>query len=365
MEEFLSYFSLTANLQSGRARREYLEINGDRREYLVATATLIVPGVLNGSQGSLYYPPDEISSSTNNWDNIPIVLRHPFINGNHVSANHPGILDKYGLGFLSKPTYNNKLQAEAWFDVEKTKVVDSRVYNWLLVGKPFELSTGLYTNNHIAPPNSVYNSPSGKSKRYTHIARNYKPDHLAVLPDEKGACSIDDGCGVLINQLIETAQKQQQQTSTSNIGVTMEEKLGIIQQVINWLTGNKQTQTTDNANPSSSLDMTPEKACKIVKDGEVHGKPLTEDQKGMFGAKCGERANNSGNQLNCEYKDGTCTKCGHKEEEEEEEKKTTTNEVVPEIVETQTPTIETVENQNMDRNATINWLTTNCDCGGR
>ena len=40
---------------SGKARRE----TWDGREYLVAPATLIVPGVLNGSQGPLFYPPDE------------------------------------------------------------------------------------------------------------------------------------------------------------------------------------------------------------------------------------------------------------------------------------------------------------------
>lgn len=41
--------------------------------------------------------------------------------------------------------------------------------------------------------------------------------------------------------------------------------------------------------PSRGLDMTPDKACKILKDGTVHGKPLTSRQRGMFGAKCGER----------------------------------------------------------------------------
>ena len=37
-------------------------------------------------------------------------------------------------------------------------------------------------------------------KSYTYIAKNYRPDHLAVLPDNSGACSISDGCGVLVNQ---------------------------------------------------------------------------------------------------------------------------------------------------------------------
>lgn len=36
--------------------------------------------------------------------------------------------------------------------------------------------------------------------------------------------------------------------------------------------------------PSEEVD--PEKACKILQDGEIDGKPLTEEQRGMFGAAC-------------------------------------------------------------------------------
>jgi len=41
--------------------------------------------------------------------------------------------------------------------------------------------------------------------------------------------------------------------------------------------------------PSDDLDMTPEKACQILKDGTVHDRPLTKAQRGLFGVRCGER----------------------------------------------------------------------------
>jgi len=41
--------------------------------------------------------------------------------------------------------------------------------------------------------------------------------------------------------------------------------------------------------PSDDLDMTPEKACQILKGGTVHDHPLTEAQRGLFGVRCGER----------------------------------------------------------------------------
>lgn len=41
------------------------------------------------------------------------------------------------------------------------------------------------------------------------------------------------------------------------------------------------------AQPSSGID--PAKACKILEDGTINGKPLTEAQRGMFGAACGRK----------------------------------------------------------------------------
>ena len=40
--------------------------------------------------------------------------------------------------------------------------------------------------------------------------------------------------------------------------------------------------------PSEEADITPEKARQILRDGEVHGKPLTEAQRGFFGAIAGK-----------------------------------------------------------------------------
>lgn len=40
--------------------------------------------------------------------------------------------------------------------------------------------------------------------------------------------------------------------------------------------------------PSQQLDISPEKARKILKDGTVRGHELTSAQRAMFGAKAGE-----------------------------------------------------------------------------
>lgn len=165
------------------------------REYLVAPITMIVPGVLAGSHGPLYYPPGEMKKKPAIWNGKPIVVGHPYKNGQPVTAKASGVLEKQGIGFLRNATYKNKLKAEGWFDAERTKELSPRIYDSLIHNKPIESSTGLFTDNDPVPLGAVDN----KGRPYGFIARNHRADHLAVLTDERGACSIEDGCGVLVN----------------------------------------------------------------------------------------------------------------------------------------------------------------------
>lgn len=185
---------LSVNL--GKPQRRTL--NG--REFLVAPVTMIVPGVLNGSKGALYYPPEEVSKNPTVWNGTPIVLLHPqSLNGEHISARDPVVLNKQGLGWIFNSQANGKLTAEAWFDVEAVRNRDATLLGKLESGDKVELSTGLYTDNE--PSTGVANG-----KEYKFIARNYRPDHLAILPGMQGACSVNDGCGVNVNQLVAEAK---------------------------------------------------------------------------------------------------------------------------------------------------------------
>ncbi len=183
--------TLAANYRASKARRETMH----GREYVVAPLTLIVPGVLNGSNGPLYYPADEVSKDPAVWNGVPLVAYHPEAGK---SGRDPEVFGRDGLGHVYRTRFvNGKLRAEGWFDVEavrnrdKTLPPDARILPRLEAGRPIELSTGLFTRNEPAPDGSTFNGRS-----YVAVARNYKPDHLAVLPDQAGACSLKDGCGV-------------------------------------------------------------------------------------------------------------------------------------------------------------------------
>ena len=177
----------------GRVRRERL--NG--REYVVAPVSMIVPGVLNGSKGRLFYSPQETSRNVDAWNGVPLTDGHPLDDaGNPISARSPEA-SKSHLGVVYAANYQNKLVAEGWVDVELAKKSDrgKAILNKLDAGQRIELSTGLFTNNVKAPPGASY-----FGRPYDYVAKDYRPDHLAILLDQRGACSLTDGCGVLVNQ---------------------------------------------------------------------------------------------------------------------------------------------------------------------
>jgi hypothetical protein len=184
----------------GVARRETLA----GRDYLVVPMTMLVPGVLNGSKGALLYPSDEVQKRPWMWNGMPLVGRHPVSEaGQALSAREPSIIEKQGLGTVYRAqAASGPLQAEAWFDVDRTAAFDrtlpahNQILPRLQAGLPVEISTGLFTNDLPAQAGAVFNGVP-----YAFTATDYIPDHLAVLPDEVGACSIKHGCGVLVTNV--------------------------------------------------------------------------------------------------------------------------------------------------------------------
>ncbi len=190
---------ITSNLNSA-ARRETLQ----GRSFLVADATILREGVLNGSEGALFYPNAEIKRNPQDWNGMPILRYHPDKNGGIPSGRTPQVFDKQGMGWVfdAKITDDEagKLGVQLWFDEERVRKMDPDIHGKLQRGEKIELSTGLFTDNEPAQNGANHNGSS-----YVYIAKNYRPDHLAILPDQVGACSLKDGCGVFNEENVENA----------------------------------------------------------------------------------------------------------------------------------------------------------------
>lgn len=158
-------------------------------EYLVAPATILLEGVHNGNHGPLYYPYDEVSQTPAAWNHKPVVVHHP--NEGQETACTPEFLTSNGVGLLlNTKVSGRKLRTEAWFEVNALSRVDKRVEAAVLRQHVMEVSTGMYMNVE-------WTEGDWNGEHYVGIARNYKPDHLAILPDQIGACSIADGAGLM------------------------------------------------------------------------------------------------------------------------------------------------------------------------
>lgn len=161
------------------------------QDHLVVPMVMLTEGVHNGSNGPLFYPSDELGRWAPSWNYKPIVVYHPEKNGKGTSACEPNVLNTRKVGVVLNTQFKDgKLRAEAWLNVNSLKRIDKRILNNIENGKLTEVSTGLWTENEEA-------EGEHNGEKYKYIARMFKPDHLAILPDLKGACSIDKGAGLL------------------------------------------------------------------------------------------------------------------------------------------------------------------------
>lgn len=197
---------MTATLQllaartQGKSRHETLH----GRDYLVVPMVMMTEGVHNGSNGPLYYPAEEMQKCIPAvWNAKPIVVYHPHAG---TSACDPTVMNTQGVGMVMNTAFRpakGKLKAawtsEAWLEVSRLEQVDNRVLEAIEADSMMEISTGLFTENEAAAGEFA-------GKKYSYIARGYKPDHLAILPDKTGACSVADGAGLL--RLNEEGQKR-------------------------------------------------------------------------------------------------------------------------------------------------------------
>lgn len=161
------------------------------RDWIVAPMVMLTSGVHDGSNGPLYYPLEELEKTPSVWNMKPIVVYHPDNNGAATTATDPVELERRQVGMVMHAECGDgKLRAEAWLERDRLDLVDPRILESIDRGQMVEVSTGLHTDNMFEPGRH-------EGQEYQHVARNYRPDHLAILPDKIGACSIKGGCGLL------------------------------------------------------------------------------------------------------------------------------------------------------------------------
>ncbi|MEK9713242.1 MAG: DUF2213 domain-containing protein, partial [Thalassolituus sp.] len=186
-------------------RRLYFKVNSERIQrtddgYLITNAVPVVDDVVMNSG---LYPASEIATSYQSMSGVPAPIGHPEDDsGAFISASNGEGLRKYYAGATCENVrYEggrvlmdvaiNERQALAHPDGE-------RLIAALNGSEPVHLSTGLLLQREERAGNS-------KGKDYTWVARNMQFDHVAILLDQPGAATPEEGVGMWVNVDRETA----------------------------------------------------------------------------------------------------------------------------------------------------------------
>lgn len=161
------------------------------------------------------YPAAEIEKAYNTLERNPMPLGHPKVDGKHVSARDVRAVNNYHVGawFQNVTHSDGKVSGDMYVDrqyaesSEKGKRLVNRLDEMAAATNtdPIHISTGLLYSGIAANGES-------KGKKYNEIATNMMFDHVAVLLDEPGAGTPEEGVGIFVN-----SDGDEQQIETVNL----------------------------------------------------------------------------------------------------------------------------------------------------
>lgn len=151
------------------------------RTMLILSGVAVVEGVMNYE----LVTSEELASTLMLWEDKPITITHPPGGATALEVTKVGRF--YNVSLID----GTKLCGEFHLDVELIKQLEGgpalleRIHN----GDVIEVSIGFYRN--LVEQAGIWVDGS----LYKVIVKDIFPDHVALLPEDIGACSITKGCG--------------------------------------------------------------------------------------------------------------------------------------------------------------------------
>lgn len=220
---------VTFNVKANSAEHRYETIDGKR--YLVVPCVMMNEGVHRGTEGPVLYRGSVLSRFPEADNNKPVVNDHPKDKSGKMTTFNVETIESQQFGFLMNCSYveeGKKRIGEAFIDEDKANRIDKRIVQRIMNGKMTELSTGYSAEVTIG--DGVFNGES-----YKYEATELHLDHLAVLLDTKGACSIAKGAGFLRNSDPESERLFQWLSNESKVVTVIDNALSFsdIGQMVN------------------------------------------------------------------------------------------------------------------------------------
>lgn len=164
------------------------ETRNGREVIVVPSATLPDNVVMNG----IRYPAEEIEASFAGLDRKPAPLGHPEVNGKFVSALSPEGINANWIGGHNENVRreNGRVFLDKVIDVEVANRTENgrKLIEAINAQKPIHTSTALLCNLEAVT-----------GQEYKFNARGMEFDHDAILLNEPGAATPDQGVGIFVN----------------------------------------------------------------------------------------------------------------------------------------------------------------------
>ncbi|MES0223314.1 DUF2213 domain-containing protein [Citrobacter freundii] len=173
-------------------------INGQEHYVIRGVVPIVDDIVMNGG----LYPAEEINKSFKTMERKLMPIGHPMVNGKYVPSTDPEALNTYYAGAWAQNVSkaNDKVVMDVYVNkaMADTKPDGKRLIQRLddmMSGEnidPIHVSTGLLLNKEQRAGES-------KGKKHSWVAHNLDFEHTAILLDEPGAGTPDDGVGMFVN----------------------------------------------------------------------------------------------------------------------------------------------------------------------
>lgn len=186
----LAHMHVTVNAKSIRR----FQHNG-REHIAIPSYTLPANVIMNGG----LYPAEEIDAHYEGLEGTPAPLGHPTVDGKYISARGS---EGINLGWVGAWNRNvkksgDRVALEKWVDVEVAqRTEDGR--------RLLERVEALVRGDDVPPIHTsvamfLVEEPAPEGQEYQWIARIKEMDHDAILLDEVGAATPEQGVGLMVN----------------------------------------------------------------------------------------------------------------------------------------------------------------------
>lgn len=231
---------IRVNLRTAVNNADIRTVTEDGREYLVIPSYTLPDGVV--MNGGLYLK-EEIDKSYASLEDTPAPVGHPMSEGKYISAYHPKATNAYYAGAFNRNVRRegNRVYLEKWVDTEfaQNSLRGRELLEAVNKKQPIHTSTGILLEQE----------PVTNADGYNWIARNMRFDHDAILINETGAATPDQGVGLMVNtdDAIPAPESE----------VKPEER-SIVNKILTLLRGGVVSKPETVTPNTEALDMTPE-----------------------------------------------------------------------------------------------------------